>query len=116
MRPKVILALIPVSFLLGSCKSEDLEAAKSFATLSQSLAIANQEISADIYASCARSASWVALGTSESRKNMEDRLEVCDRLYRQNSRNTEIAGSILVNYVAAVGNLALEDVQKSNQV
>jgi hypothetical protein len=109
MQPKVILALIPVSFLLGSCKSEDLEAAKSFATLSQNLAIANQEISADIYASCARSASWEALGTSESRKNMQDRLDLCDRLYRQNSQNTEIAGSVLVNYVAAVGNLATKN-------
>lgn len=106
MRPKVILALIPICFLLGSCKNDDLEAAKSFATLSEDLAIANKQISADIYASCARSATWEALGTSESQKNMQDQLDVCDRLFRPNSENTEIAGSVLVNYVAAVGNLA----------
>ncbi|MDZ8225112.1 hypothetical protein [Nostoc sp. ChiVER01] len=106
MRPKVILALIPIYFLLGSCKNDDLEGAKSFATLSESLAIANKQISADIYASCARSASWEALGTSESRENMQKQLDVCDKEYRKNSQNTEIAGSVLVNYVAAVGNLA----------
>ncbi|MBH8577983.1 hypothetical protein I8752_34550 [Nostocaceae cyanobacterium CENA369] len=109
MRPKVILALIPIYFLLGSCKNDDLEAAKSFATLSESLAIANKQISADIYASCTRSASWEALGTAASRKNMQDQLDVCDKQYRQNSENTEIAGSVLVNYVAAVGNLATKN-------
>jgi hypothetical protein len=36
-------------------------------------------------------------------------LDVCDSLYRPNSENTEIAGSVLVNYVAAVGNLATEN-------
>ena len=97
MRPKVILALIPIYFLLGSCKNDDLEAAKSFATLSESLAIANKQISADIYASCARSASWIGQGTRKSRENMREQLDVCDRLYRPISQNTEIAGSVLVN-------------------
>ncbi|RCJ32400.1 hypothetical protein A6769_28130 [Nostoc punctiforme NIES-2108] len=106
MRPKVILALIPIYFLFGSCKNDDLEAAKSFATLSEDLAIANKQISADIYASCARTASWEPLGTLDSRENMQKLLDVCDKSYRQNSENTEIAGSVLVNYVAAVGNLA----------
>lgn len=109
MRPKVILALIPIYFLLGSCKNDDLEAAKSFATLSEDLAIANKQISADIYASCARSASWEALGTSESRETMREQLDVCDKEYRKNSQNTEIAGNVLVNYVAAVGNLATKN-------
>ena len=93
MRSKVILALIPIYFLLGSCKNDDLEATKSFATLSQSLTSANKQISTDIYASCARSASWEALGTTDSRKIMQDQLDVCDRIYRPNLQNTEIAGS-----------------------
>lgn len=109
MRPKVILALIPIYFLLGSCKNDDLEAAKSFAALSESLESANKKISADIYASCTRAASWEALGTPESREIMRKQLDVCNALYRQNSQNTEIAGSVLVNYVAAVGNLATKN-------
>jgi hypothetical protein len=108
MRPKILLALIPISFALGSCQKEDLEAAKSFGTLAQNLATANTTISADIYGSCARSATWEALGTDGSRKNMEDQLDVCNSLYRPNAQNSEIAGSVLVNYVAAVGNLATE--------
>jgi hypothetical protein len=108
MRPKVkvLLALIPFSLILGSCQKEDLSEAKSFGDLSQSLAVANKTISADIYASCARSATWEALGTAESRINSKNQLDVCDNIYLPNSKNTEIAGSVLVNYVAAVGNLA----------
>ncbi|WP_392479315.1 hypothetical protein [Nostoc sp. C110] len=111
MKPKikVLLALIPFSFILGSCQKEDLSAAKSFGDLSQSLAIANETISADIYASCARSATWEALGTQQSRINSKERLDKCDEIYLPNSQNTEIAGSVLVNYVAAVGNLATEN-------
>ncbi|MHC5762631.1 hypothetical protein [Nostoc sp.] len=111
MKPKVkvLLALIPFSFILGSCQKEDLSAAKSFGDLSQSLAIANETISADIYASCARSATWEALGTHLSRINSKDHLDKCDETYLPNSQNTEIAGSVLVNYVAAVGNLAIEN-------
>ncbi|MBN3921909.1 hypothetical protein [Nostoc sp. NMS4] len=109
MRPKVILAVIPIYFLLGSCKNDDLEAAKSFSALSESLGSANKQISADIYASCARSASWQAQGTATSRKTMQDQLDVCDRLYRPISQNTEIAGSVLVSYVAAIGNLATKN-------
>ncbi|MBO3459865.1 hypothetical protein G7B40_030325 [Aetokthonos hydrillicola Thurmond2011] len=109
MRPKVILALIPIYFLLGSCKNDDLVAAKSFAALSESLANANKKISADIYASCARSASWIALGTAKSRENQQKQLDTCNDQFRRNSQNTEIAGSVLVNYVAAVGNLATKN-------
>ncbi|MDZ8260745.1 hypothetical protein [Nostoc sp. ChiQUE01b] len=109
MQFKVILALIPIYLILGSCKNDDLEAAKSFAALSKDLAIANKQISADIYASCARAASWEALGTPESRKIMQDQLDACDHYFRPNSENTEIAGSVLVNYVTAVGNLATKN-------
>jgi hypothetical protein len=101
--------LIPISFVLGSCQSKDLKAAKSFGALSQGLASANKIISADIYASCAQAATWEALGTSSSRQIMRDQLDVCDRIYLPNSQNTEIAGSVLVNYVTAVGNLATEE-------
>lgn len=34
---------------------------------------------------------------------------MCDRLYRPISQNTEIAGSVLVSYVAAIGNLATKN-------
>ena len=109
IRLKILLALIPISFVLGSCENEDLETAKSFGELSQKLETANKAISADIYASCTRAATWEALGTSASRENMREQLDVCDRLFLPNSQNTEIAGSVLVNYVAAVGNLATEN-------
>ena len=109
MRPKILLALIPFSFVLGSCQNEDLEAAKSFGDLSQVLKTANETISADIYASCARAATWEAQGTDKSRTNSKNQLDICDHLYRPNSENTEVAGSVLVNYVAAVGNLATEN-------
>ncbi|WGV26318.1 hypothetical protein [Halotia branconii] len=103
---KVLLALIPFSFILGSCQKEDLSAAKSFGDLSQSLVVANKTISADIYASCARSATLEALGTTENRINSQNQLNVCNDIYLPNSKNTERAGSVLVNYVAAIGNLA----------
>jgi hypothetical protein len=110
MRPqvKVLLALIPFSFILGSCQKEDLSAAEKFGDLALSLEKANEKISDDIYGSCTRNANWVALGTAASRRNSQERLAVCDQTYLPNSKNTKIAGSVLVDYVAAVGNLATE--------
>lgn len=105
---KVLFALIPLSLLLGSCQKEDLSAAESFGNLAQSLQEANEKISDDIYGSCTRNANWLALGTADSRRNSQERLAVCDKIYLPNSRNTKIAGSVLVSYVAAVGNLATE--------
>ena len=109
MRTKILLALIPISFVISSCQNGDLKAVRSFGALSNELKNANETISADIYASCARAATWEALGTNASRQNMQAQLGVCDKFYRLNSQNTKIAGSVLVNYVAAVGNLATKN-------
>ena len=109
MLPKILLALIPISFIISSCQNGDLKAVKSFGALSQDLKNANETISADIYASCTRAATWEALGTAASRKNMQDQLGVCDDSYRLNSENTKIAGNVLVNYVTAIGNLATKN-------
>ncbi len=106
MRYQILLTLIPISLAIASCRNEDLKLANSFGALSQDIDKANKQISADIYASCTRAATWKALGTSSSRETMEQRLAICDRLYRQNSEKTQIAGNVLVNYVQAVGNLA----------
>lgn len=106
MRFQVLLILIPISFIISSCRNEDLKMAKSFGTLSKELRSANETISADIYDSCTRSATWEAVITAASRQNMREQLIICDRLYRPNAQNTKIAGSVLVNYVAAIGNLA----------
>ena len=108
IRKKFLLALIPLSFFLGSCQSKDLEAAKSFVELSNELADSNKIISNDIYLSCTRAANWEALGTMTSRENRRKQLDVCRRYFLPNSQKTETAGSVLVNYVAALGNLATE--------
>ena len=109
--PKLLLALVPASLVLASCGTEDLEAAKSFGALSQGLAAANQTISADIYGSCTRAATWKSWGHQGNRDIMYKNLKNCDSQYRTNAVNTEIAGSVLVNYVRAIGNLATEDEQ-----
>ncbi|KST69009.1 hypothetical protein [Mastigocoleus testarum] len=106
MRSQILLILIPISFIISSCRNEDLKMARSFSTLSKELRSANETISADIYVSCTRSATWEAVITAASRQNMREQLIICDRLYRPNSQNTKIAGSVLVKYVAAIGDLA----------
>lgn len=114
-RIKIALALVPISMMLGSCRNDDLKTAEQFGLLSAGLEAANTKVSADIYNSCVRTASWFSQGTFKSRERMQEQLKVCDELYRPNAGRANIAGGVLVNYVKSVGELATEDTAGFNQ-
>ncbi|MBN3869042.1 hypothetical protein [Nostoc sp. JL33] len=108
---KIAFAIIPVSIMLGSCgNNNDLKMAENFGLQAAKLETANDKVSADIYDSCARRASWFA-----DRKNMQEQLKVCDQLYRPNSERANTAGSVLVGYVRSVGELAAQDTAAFNE-
>jgi len=112
---KISFALIPVSIMLGSCGNNDLKIAEKFGLEAAKLEAANDQVSADIYDSCVRTASWFSQGDFKSRLRMQEQLKVCDELYRPNSERANTAGSVLVGYVRSVGELAAQDTAGFNE-
>ncbi|MBN3879182.1 MULTISPECIES: hypothetical protein [unclassified Nostoc] len=109
LKIKIFLTLIPASLVLSSCTSSDIKTAKGFGDASNALEQLNTAVADDIYNSCTRSSTWLALGTSETRQNMRDAIKDCDTMFRPNSVRTKIAGEVIVEYVGAIGSLATED-------
>ncbi len=108
-RIKKFLTLIPASLVLVSCTSSDIKTAKEFGDASNALGQLNTAVADDIYNSCARSSTWFARGTADTRQNMRDALKICDTIFRPNSVQTKVAGGVIVEYVGAIGALATED-------
>jgi len=108
-KSKFSVALLLTSLTVGSCKADDLELARSFGDVSKNLGTLNQEISSDIYASCARAITWESRGTQRSRENMQAQLMVCDDSFSVVAQNNKIAGDILVDYVNSIVSIATED-------